>query len=349
MLWPAGLAAFYPFAIRDVVASKVLLSLVLLILISTVVFLLRRRRYLVTGWLWYLIMLGPVIGILQVGSQARADRYTYLPQIGLSILVTWAAVDLCARWRHRRLFLGPLSIMIVVVLILSARTQASYWKDSETLWRLARSRTRDNVMAELNLGEALYKLGRTSEAIGHFDRALQINSNQASAHSSLGVALLEIGQAHRALIHFQKAIEIHPRSADAHYNLGNGFLQIGRASEALAHYQKALEITPDDTETLNNMAWILATWPEALTRDGTKAVELAERADSLTRGASPVISATLGAAYAEAGRFEDATRAAQRALQLALAEGNEARAASIREQLEFYQAGRAFRDRRSLR
>ena len=349
MFWPSGLAAFYPFAIQDVVASKVLLSLTVLILISTVVFLLRRRRYLVTGWLWYLIMLGPVIGILQVGSQARADRYTYLPQIGLSILVTWAAVDLCARWRHRRLFLGVLSTIILVASIFAARTQASYWKDSESLWRLARSRTTDNQMAELNLGEALYKLGRTAEAIGHFERALEINPNQASVHSSLGVALLELGQARRSLIHLQKAIEIHPRSSDAHYNLGNAFLHIGRASEALAHYQKALEITPDDTETLNNMAWILATWPEALTRDGTKAVELAERADSLTRGASPVISATLGAAYAEAGRFEDATKAAQRALQLALAEGNDARAASIREQIEYYQAGAAFRDRRSIR
>lgn len=349
MLWPSRLAAFYPFAIRDVVAAKVLLSLVLLILISTVVFLFRRRRYLVTGWLWYLIMLGPVIGILQVGSQAHADRYTYLPQIGLYLLLTWAAADLCARWRHRRLFLGALCTIILAALTVSARNQASFWKDSETLWRQALSRTTDNVMAELNLGEALYKSGRTSEAIGHFERALQINSNQASVHSSLGVALLEIGQSRRALTHLQKAIEIYPKSSDAHYNLGNAFLQIGRASEALAHYQKALEITPDDTETLNNMAWILATWPEALTRDGTKAVELAERADSLTRGASPVISATLGAAYAEAGRFQDATKAAQRALQLALAEGNEARAASIREQLEFYQAGRAFRDRRSLR
>jgi Flp pilus assembly protein TadD len=349
LLWPSGLAAFYPFAIRDVVASKVLLSLTLLILISTVVFLLRRRRYFVTGWLWYLIMLGPVIGILQVGSQAHADRYTYLPQIGLCLLLTWAAVDGCAGWRYRRLALGPLSMIILVALIFSARTQASYWKDSETLWRQARSRTTDNLMAELNLGEALYKLGRTPEAIGHFERALQINSNQASVHSSLGVALLEIGQPRRSLFHLQKSIELNPNSADAHFNLGNAFLDTGRANEALAHYKKALEITPDDTETLNNMAWILATWPDALTRDGAKAVELAERADSLTRGASPVISATLGAACAEAGRFEDATKAAQRALQLALAEGNEARAASIREQLEFYQAGRAFRDRRSLR
>lgn len=347
MLWPSGLAAYYPFALENIVASKVLLSLVVLILISTVVFLLRRRRYLATGWLWYLIMLGPVIGILQVGSQARADRYTYLPQIGLALLLTWAAADWCARWRYHRLFLGALSIIFVGVLTFSARTQASFWKDSETLWRQALSRTTDNVMAELNFGEAVYKLGRTAEAIGHFQRALEINPNQATVYSSLGVALLETGQPGRSLSHLQKAIELDPNNGDAHYNLGNTFLHTGRATEALAAYKKALELNPNDTETLNNMAWILATWPDALTRDGTKAVELAERADSLTRGASPVISATLAAAYAEAGRSADAVKAAQRAVQLALAEGNEARAASIRAQLEFYQAGSAFRDRRS--
>ena len=189
-------------------------------------------------------------------------------------------------------------------------------------------------------------MGRTGEAIGHFERALQINSNQASVHSSLGVALLEIGQPRRSLAHLQKAIELNPNSADAQYNLGNGFLDIGRASEALAHYKRALEINPYDTETMNNMAWILATWPDALTRDGAKAVELAERADALTRGASPVISATLAAAYAEAGRSADAVKAAQRAVELALAEGNEARAVSIRAQLEVYRTGSAFRDRR---
>lgn len=348
MLWPSGLAAYYPFAVRDIIASRVFLSLVLLTVISTVVFLLRRRRYLVTGWLWYLIMLGPVIGILQVGNQARADRYTYLPQIGLSLLLTWTAADLCARWRHRRLFLSTLSMIILVALTFSARTQASYWQDSQSLWTHALACTSDNVIAEQNLGQAVHEQGRVDEAIAHFQVALQINPNQASVHSSLGVALLETGRADESLAHLQKALEIDPNDGDAHYNLGNTFLQMGRASEALAHYNRALEITPDDTEALNNMAWILATWPDALTRDGTKAVDLAERADSLTRSESPVISATLAAAYAEAGRFADALKTAQRALKLATAQGDMTRANSIRAQIEVYQSGAAFRDKRFL-
>jgi tetratricopeptide (TPR) repeat protein len=291
-------------------------------------------------------MLAPVIGVLQVGSQAHADRYTYLPEIGLVLLVTWIVADLSTRWPYRRLVVSVASVAIVAVLAFSAHTQASFWKDSETLWTQALSRTSDNLMAELNLGEAVYKLGRSSEAIAHFERALQIDPNQASAYSSLGAALLESGRPKESLANLQKAIELDPKSSDAHYNLGNTFLQMGRGTDAVAHYKRALELAPDDIETMNNLAWTLATSPDALVRDGTKAVQVAERADTLTNNASPIISATLAAAYAEAGRFPDAVRTAQRAIQLALNEGNKSRADSIRTQLSAYESTRAFRDRR---
>jgi tetratricopeptide (TPR) repeat protein len=346
MFWPADLAVFYPLAFRDITTFRVLLSLALLLAISAIAFVLRRRRYLVTGWLWYLIMLGPVIGIVQVGSQARADRYTYLPQIGLTLLLTWAAADLCARWRYHRALLTPLSLLILAALIFSARLQASAWKDSETLWTQALSRTSDNIMAELNLGVRVYELGKTPEAIRHFERALLIDSSQAAVHSSLGAALLDTGRVHESLAELETAIALDPNNADAHYNLGNTLLQMGRPSEAVAQYKRTLELNPDDTETMNNMAWILATWPESLFRDGAKSVELAERADTLTKKASPVISATLAAAYAETGRFPDAVKTAQRAMQLALNEGNNARAESIQTQLAMYESGAPFRDRR---
>jgi tetratricopeptide (TPR) repeat protein len=346
LFWPSNLAAFYPLAFRDITASRVCLSLLLLACISVAVFLLRRRRYLLTGWLFYLVMLAPVIGILQVGSQAHADRYTYLPEIGLALLLTWTVADLSAGCPYRRPLLSVLSVAIIVALTFSAHTQASYWKDSETLWTQALSRTSDNLTAELNLGEAVYKLGRIPEAIGHFQRALQIDPNQASVYSSMGAALLEIGQPDESLVSLQKAIELDPKSSDAHYNLGNTFLQMGRANDAVAHYKHALALAPDDTETMNNLAWTLATSPDALVRDGSKAVQVAERADSLTSTSNSIISATLAAAYAEAGRFADAVRTAQRAIQLALNEGNESRAASIRTQLSAYESGKAFRDRR---
>src|ERR1700692_1114600 len=120
-------------------------------------------------------MLAPVIGMFRVGRQAGADRYTYLPQIGLVLLLTWAAADLFIRWRHHRAFLTALSLIILAALTFSARLQASAWKDSETLWTQTLSRTSDNLRAELNLGEAVYQLGKTSQAIKHFERALLID------------------------------------------------------------------------------------------------------------------------------------------------------------------------------
>lgn len=347
MFWPTDLAAFYPLAIRDILAARVLLSLILLTAITVVIFLLRRRRrYLVTGWLWYLAMLAPVIGIVQVGSQARADRYTYLPQIGLVLLLTWGAADLFARWRHHRAFLATLSLIILVALTFSARLQASVWRDSETLWKQALTRTTDNLMAELNLGEAVYQLGKTSEAIKHFEMALLIDDTRASVHSSLGVALLDTGRVEESLRHLETAIALDPKDADAHYNLGNTLLQLGRASEAAAQYQRALEINPDDTETMNNLAWLLATSLDAMVRDGTKAVALAERAVLLTGNKEPRVVATLAAALAETARFQEAAETAERAAQLARDQGNLALADSIRRQVELYRANLPVRDRR---
>lgn len=346
LFWPSDLAALYPFSVGSMAVPGVL-SLALLAGISVGVLVLRRRGpYLVTGWLWYLVMLGPVIGIVQVGAQARADRYTYLPQIGLYLLLTWTVADLCAGWRPRRLVLGTLAIMILTALVWTARNQASYWQNSESLWTHAIACTSNNAIAHTNLGQAYYEKGMMEKAIAHYQNALQIDPNQALAYSALGVALLDTGRPGESVIHLLKALEINPNFADAYYNLGNTYLQIGRANEALAQYRRALEINSRDIEALNNMAWLLATWPEAAVRDGPKAVELAERANSFTHGESPLVSATLAASYAEAGRAADAVRTAQRAFQLATDQGNAARANSIRTQIEIYESGAAFRDHR---
>ena len=344
--WPSCLAPLYPFAIDQVLPGKVLVALAILAAISLTICYFRRRRYLVTGWLWYLVMLAPVIGILQVGSQAHADRYTYLPHIGLYLLLTWVAADSFQRWRLSRFVLPFLSISVLLTLAVTARTQTSYWRESETLWRRALACTSRNSGAEQNLGQAIHEKGNVEEAIVHFQNALRIDPSQASVHSALGVALLETGRAQQSLTYLERALQIDPNDADAHYNFGNTLLQLGRAREAVAQYSRALELNRDDVEAQNNLAWVLATCPDAAVRDGTRAVTIAERADSLAMHKSPVISATLAAAYAEAGRFADAVRAAERAIQLASAEGNESRANSVRAQIELYRTASAFRDRR---
>ena len=161
MFWPSGLAVLYPLTAGGVRLAGVALSLVLLAGISMGVFILRRRHpYLLTGWAWYLLMLLPVIGIVQVGLQARADRYTYLPQIGLYLLLTWAAADLCAGRRHRRVVLGGGAAIILIALIFCARAQTAYWRNSELLWTHTLACTPDNFTARYGLGNALLQSGQ---------------------------------------------------------------------------------------------------------------------------------------------------------------------------------------------
>jgi tetratricopeptide (TPR) repeat protein len=392
MFWPSGLAVLYPFAPGDIGVSKVVLSLVLLAGISTGVFILRRRcPYFLTGWLWYLIMLAPVMGILQVGWQARADRYTYLPQIGLYLLLTWAAADLCAGWRYRRVMLGGCATVILVALIFCARAQTSYWRNSESLWTHTLACTSDNFIGYNSLGSALLKMGRGDEAIAQYQKALQIKPDNAEAHNNLGNVLLQKGQVDEAMVHYQKTLQIKPDSAEAHnnlgnalfqkgqvdeamvhyqktlqikpdsvgacYNLGNALLQKGKVDEAIAHYRKALQINPDfadahynlgkalcqkgrvdeaithlqktlqikpdSPDVLNNLAWLLATSPDAHLRDGVQAVQYAERACELTNYKQTIMVGTLAAAFAEAGRFDDAIATAQKACALATAAGDQ--------------------------
>ncbi len=376
MFWPSDLAVLYPFTASGVGVTGVVLSVVVLAGISTGVFVLRRRPYLLTGWLWYLIMLVPVIGIVRVGFQARADRYTYLPQIGLYVLLTWAAADLCAGWRHRRLVLGGIAASVIASLSVDSCLQTAYWRDSELLWTHTLACTSDNfaghnnlgdallqkgsvdkaitqyqkaleinpdyVEAHYNLGDALLQKGNVDEAIAHFQKALEIKPDFAEAHYNLGSALLQKGKVDEAITHFQRALQINPDYVEAHNNLGNALLQKGSVDEAISHFQKALQINPDNAEAQNNLAWVLATCPQASLRNGNQAVELAQRANQLTGDGNPVVLGTLAAAYAEAGRFPEAVATAQRALQLAGAQSNTALADALRSQLKLYQAGLPF-------
>jgi Flp pilus assembly protein TadD len=377
MVCPVKLAVLYPFPVEGLPLGAVMGAVFLLVSISTVLFILRQRHpcYLVC-WLWYLGMLVPMIGFVQAGSIARADRYTYLPQIGLYVLLTWAVADLCAGWRHRRVVLGGGSTIILLALIFCARAQTACWRNSELLWTHTLACTSNNFIAHNNLGNELLQQGRINEAIGHFQTALQIRPDYAEAHFSFGLALLQQGrmdealshfqtalqiqpgyvEAHNnlgnillqkgdvdeAMVHYQKALQIQPDSVESHANLGNALLQKGRAREAIAQFQKALQIKPDYMEVLNNLAWVLATSPQASLRNGNQAVALAQRANQLTGDGNPVILGTLAAACAEAGRFPEAVATAQRALQLAGAQSNPALANIIRSQIKLYQAGVPF-------
>jgi tetratricopeptide (TPR) repeat protein len=249
MFWPSGLAVLYRFSTSDIRATGVVLSLVVLTGISVGVLILRRRPYLLIGWLWYLIMLAPVIGLVWVGTQSRADRYTYLPQIGLYLMLTWAAADLSAGWRRRRLALGGSATIILVALIFCAHTQAAYWRNSETLWTHTLACTANNIVGHNNLGNEFTRQGRLDEAISHYQTALQVKPDYAEAHYNLAEALLRKGALDEAIVHYQKALQIDPDYGDANNNLGNALMRQGRVDEAIAHYQRALQINPDSAGT----------------------------------------------------------------------------------------------------
>jgi protein O-mannosyl-transferase len=201
----------------------------------------------------------------------------------------------------------------------------------------------DFAKAHYNLGNAFVQLGRVSEALVNYNEALEINPNYAEAEYNLGIALLQIGRLNEAVSHYNKALVINPNYVEAHNNLGTALVQLGRVSEALAHFQTAMEINPLNVEAQNNMALVLATSPEKRVRNGTESVELAERADHLTGNANASISATLAAAYAEAGQFPSAIMTAERALQLATDQGNTALGDGIRTQIRPYQSGSPYR------
>jgi tetratricopeptide (TPR) repeat protein len=200
----------------------------------------------------------------------------------------------------------------------------------------------DDAKIHCNLGNALQRRGRLDEAIAQYQRALTITPNVADVRCNLGNALLQRGRLSEAIAQYQRALVISPTFAKAHCNLGNALLQQGRLNEAITEYQTALAIHPDYLEVQNSLAWVLATCPQALLRNGHQAVELAQRANQLTGGGSPVILCTLAAAYAETGRFPEAEATAQRALQLARAQSNTALANALESQIKLYQAGTPF-------
>ena len=378
-VFPVGLAASYPNAPNGQPIWKVSLAFVVLAGISAGVVACREKRpFLQMGWLWYLGMLVPAIGIVQISFYAHADRYTYLPGIGLAIAGIWAVADWSGGWKHRRVVLGCLMAALVGVLMVWGHIQTSYWKNSESLWIRALACTSANCVAHNNLGNALVKDGKLDDAIEQYHKAIEINPAYDMAYYNLGNALVVKGDMEEAITQYRRALEINPFYEDAHYNLGNALAMKGDLEEAIAQYRKALESGPGSAEThnnlgkalalngnleeaiaqyqeavaiqpnfttaLNNLAWLLATVSDASLRNGAKAVALAEQAKQLTGGEDPMILHTLAAAYAETGRYSEAAETARRALQLADAQGGTALAGTLQHEIKLYEAGKPVRN-----
>jgi tetratricopeptide (TPR) repeat protein len=388
IFWPANLAVFYPHPDNNLALWQVALATAFLIATSWIFFALRRTRpYLLIGWLWYLIMLLPVIGIIEVGLQGHADRYTYLSHVGLYIGLTWFVADVSKSLPHRKEILGAVGGAVVIILSACAWKQTTYWRNSETLWTHALAVTKDNDVALEDLGELLMERGQLDEALFYLQKALAVRSGSehphyklslAIIHESMGNVLARKGRPDEAIAQFRQSIEAKPDYPDAHYNLGtvlfkkgdldgaiaeyrttlslyasdpgtnlslgNALVQKGFLREAASHYEVTLQSEPDSTLPLNNLAWLLSAGPDDTLRDGPRAVELAKKANQLSKNEDPFYMRTLAAAYAEAGQFDAAVETAQNASELANARSQHSLAIQIQEETDLYRRHLPLRD-----
>ncbi len=467
MVWPTGLVPHYPHPGAALPLWQIGGAALLLAVISLTALHQRKNRpWLLVGWLWYLGMLFPVIGITHIlGEAARADRFTYLPQIGLYLSLIWLAAEWLARKQVRRAVPIAIATTILAALAATARHQSTHWKNSVSLWNHTLAHTVANALARNNLGLALEDEGKVAEAIRQYEEAIRISPDYPTANNNLGLLLAAQGKTDQAIAHFRRAIRGNPNLAEPRYGLGAALARHGKTAEAIPcfaesirldpdlaapyfgmgaallaqgkpgeaipyfelaiqldpsvaaphlglgrawamqgkftkavpplqealrlqpgdpairdtlqrvlaaqkkqnldtadaayrtglkmqmegnfsgairQYEQTLQNDPDYYEARNNLAWLLATCPEARLRDGKRAVELAERVARKTGRENAVVLDTLAAAYAEAGRYPEATETARQSEQIQARQ--RAAPTGIRERIKLYQSGRPYHE-----
>jgi tetratricopeptide (TPR) repeat protein len=376
MFWPQDLAVFYPLG-DNIAFWQVAMSVLLLLVISILVIRFRReRKYLSAGWFWFLGTLIPVIGLVKVGDQAYADRYTYVPYIGLFIMIAWGLPELLSKLPYRKMTLGISGMIALTALGICAHQQVSYWNNSIALFSHAIEVTQNNYIAYSNRGSAYVVLGRGTEAMDDYKQAIRIKPHYAEAYYNLGVAYGCPGRwqdaidAHKQAIKidpdyaeaynnlgvaygglggwqdaidaYKQAIKIKPDYAEAYNNLGVACRSLGHGTEAIDAYKEAIRIKPDYARAYNNLALLIATDPEIKNRDTNEAIRLASRACELANYKDPSFLDTLAAAYASAARFSEAVDTANRAMDLADAANQPQIKNVIRYHLSFYTQGKPY-------
>jgi tetratricopeptide (TPR) repeat protein len=310
--WPNGTSVMHLYPAHFDTMEVILTGLLLAAISALCILEICRRPYLAAGWFWYLGMMVPVIGLVQVGFAGMADRYTYITMVGPTMALTWLAADWAKGRIIARYFLSLLAIAILAACVILTRAQLKFWRNSETLFNRDLAVEPQNVYGHFPMAFGLEQEGRWREAAVQYRIALSLTRPE--------VLLL------------------------SHLHLAGYYEAIGQHQEARAHLEAALQLQPDAAETMNDLAWILATCPDPSVRDGNRAEELAERACGLTGYRQTLFIGTLAAAYAEAGRFDDAVATAKKAIANAQQNGETDLMKRNQELLRLYLAHKPYRD-----
>jgi protein O-mannosyl-transferase len=349
--WPANLGVFYsfPFDSHFYLALwpgwQIGAAALVLILVSVLcVRLLGRRPYLAVGWFWYLGTLVPVIGLVQVGGQGMADRYTYIPLIGPVISLVWLVAEKWPKRTFARALPACLTAAVLAACVLQTRYQLQFWKNTEVLTQHTVNVTGENPLTEYILGLSLEQKGDIRGALMHYRNSLTSLTGVAEAYQAAGRLFGRLEQWTDAEKIYSLLLDIKPDDFTCHLGLAAVLPHLGRTEEALAHLKAARQTCPNAADALNNLAWFQATSALAELRDGTQAVQYAERACELTHYRETIMVGTLAAAYAEAGRFDDAITTAQKACDLARQKGETQLLQRNQELLEYYRAHQPWRE-----
>ena len=255
MFWPSNLAFFYPYWTGPMLVAAIFSAIALAIVTIAVVRLRRTQPYLAVGWLWYVVTLLPVIGLIQTGAQARADRYTYVPVIGLSIAVVWGAAQLLERWPQLRTALATAACAACCVL---TWVQVGYWRDDVSLYQHAIAAVPNNYVARFMLASAFVDRGRPGDAVAELRETVRIRPRFVQAHAVLGQLLAGQGQPDEALRELQTAVRLKPSDADAHFRMGSVLGTLGRADEAAAEFSETIRLDPENADAHYNLGLALA-------------------------------------------------------------------------------------------
>jgi protein O-mannosyl-transferase len=256
--WPANLAVYYPYDFLLPLWKVLISAIILLLITATVLYYIRKFPFLFVGWFWYLGTLIPVIGLIQIGTQAMADRYTYLPSIGIAIMLSWCIPLLFPREDIRKKILFPMATVVVIILSVLTWKQCGYWKNSITLFSRALQITKNNYIAHNHLASALVNKRKFEQAIAHYNEAIRINPGYAHAYYNRGIAYYAFGQKMRALDDFKVASGIIPKIPDyaaVYNNMGVIYADLGQYQLAIDNYNEAILLDPNYSDAFYNRAY----------------------------------------------------------------------------------------------